>query len=205
MSRLLLGVICLCAQSSNAQPKKGDKELSFVSGGFSFNFGGDGKPTNLEGSGSFFSSSFQNFNVGGRLGYFLTSRNEIGAGTFLSVFRDSFCKKSFFNGQITDEGCDSDTDVGLGFSGFYRYNFVRGERKGFPFVGATIGVSDVTSSFTGNVALRPEAGYKYFFKKNVALDFSVGYTAQLNKVDEDRFTQDRRHSVNGQFGLSFIF
>jgi hypothetical protein len=203
----VLALLCLGSQPSNAQPKKGDKEVLAFSSGFVFSFGGDIKIGSLEGQG-FFSSSFrvQSFSLGGDLGYFLTSRNEIGGGLAFSATRFRSCFKSFSNGQVTSESCNSDSNVGLGLSGFYRYNFVRGEAKGFPFVGGTISAASVTDNFTGNVRARPHVGYKYFLKKSVALDFSVGYTVDLNKVDDPGpFIRDRNSSIDGRLGLSFVF
>lgn len=97
------------------------------------------------------SSSSQGFNIGGEAGYFLTRKNEIGGGLFLSVDRFRFCQQSFMDGVVSDKICRSDTRVGLGLTGLYRYNFAKAEAKGFPFIGGTVSVSDVTRNFTGNV------------------------------------------------------
>ena len=72
-------------------------------------------------------------------------------------------------------------------------------------MGAEIGVGDVTSNFTGNVRRRPFVGYKYYVKQNVALDFNVGYSFDINKVDEPFFNRDRGGNIDGRVGLSFIF
>lgn len=215
IKKLLSGVmfvlvfLCLCSQPSQAQQKKGDKEVQAFASGFSFQWGDSFKPRSLEGaSGSFISSSSsQSLSLGGSLGYFATRKNEIGGGVSLSVFRFRSCTTSFNNGQITGESCGSDSDVSLGLSAFYRYHFGKADAKGFPFVGVSISIGSVTRNFTGNVGARPHVGYKYFLKRNVALDFSVGYSVQLNKVDNDRFffMQNRSSSVNGQLGLSFVF
>jgi hypothetical protein len=172
-------------------------------------WGGSSKPRSLEGASGFFisSSSSQSFGLGGSLGYFATRKNEIGGGVSLNVGRFRSCTTSFNNGQITGESCGSDSNVSLGLSAFYRYNFGKADAKGFPFVGASISVGSVTRNFTGNVGARPHVGYKYFLKRNVALDFSVGYSFAINEVDDDRsfFIQDRSSSINGQLGLSFVF
>jgi hypothetical protein len=204
-------VFPLCSESSQAQQKKGDKEVLLFSNGFFFDFGGDTKLNTAKSdpftSGSFFSSSSsQGFNIGGEVGYFLTRKHEVGGGPFLSVDHFSFCQQDFVGSELTGKTCSSDTQVGLGLTGLYRYNFAKAEARGFPFVGGTISVSDVTRNFTGNVRARPHAGYKYFVKKNVALDFSVGYLIEVNKVNNDSlFITDRRHSIDGQLGLSFVF
>jgi hypothetical protein len=178
------------------------------SSGFSFGFGGDFKPRDLEGTGSFSSSTnTQQFNIGGELGYFLTRRTEIGGGVSLSAFRASSCRTSFSDGQITGKSCDSGSSANLGLSAFYRYNFGKADARGVPFVGISMGASSVSTNFTGNIRARPFAGYKYFIKKNVALDFSVGYSIDVNKVSDDSsfFIVDRRSSVDGRVGLSFLF
>ncbi|MEK6406244.1 MAG: hypothetical protein AABN34_04695 [Acidobacteriota bacterium] len=215
IKKLISGVMfvlvffCLCSQSSLAQQKKGDKEVQAFASGFNFQWVGSSRPRSLEGaSGSFTSSSSsQGFSLGGSLGYFLTRRNELGGGVSLSVVRFRSCTTSFNNGQITGESCGSDSNGSLGLIAFYRYNFGKADAKGFPFVGASIGVGNVTRNFTGNVLARPHVGYKYFLKRNVALDFSVGYSVQLNKGDEDRsfFIRDRLSTIDGQLALSFVF
>jgi hypothetical protein len=108
------------------------------------------------------------------------------------------------DGTLVEE-CESDSNVGLGLTGFYRYNFAGKGKRGFPFVGAELIVLDVTENFTGNVRARPHVGYKYFVKKNVAIDFNVGYTVELNKVDERFFNRGREGVIDGRVGLSFIF
>jgi len=192
--------------------RKAIKKSRLLPAGSNFQWGGNSKPRSLEGSpftsGTFISSSSsQSLSLGGSLGYFATRKNEIGGGVSLSVFRFRSCTTSFNNGQITGESCGSDSDVSLGLSAFYRYHFDKADAKGFPFVGASISVGSVTRNFTGNIGARPHVGYKYFLKRNVALDFSVGYSVQLKKVDDDRFffIQNRSSSVNGQLGLSFVF
>jgi hypothetical protein len=100
--------------------------------------------------------------------------------------------------------CSTDTNAGLGFDAFYRYNIAKPESKGFPFGGFSVSVADVTTTFTGNVTARPHAGYKYFFKRNVALDVSVGYRFDVNRVTQG-FIQDRHKSIDGTAGLSFVF
>jgi hypothetical protein len=207
----VLAVLLLCSPSSQAQQKKGDKEVLLFSNGFFSDFGGDTKLNTLKASQFTFvgftsSSNSQGFNIGGEVGYFVTRKNEIGGGLFLSVDRFSSCQETFMDGELVDKHCGSDTRTGLGLTGLYRYNFAKAEAKGFPFVGGTISVSDVTTNFTGNVRARPHAGYKYFVKRNVALDFSVGYLIEVNKVNQDSlFVTDRHQRIDGQLGLSFVF
>lgn len=201
----LLTTVLLSSQSSLAQQKKGDFEITAFSSGFNFGFGGDFKSTSSDGRvTSTTTEKVQSFNLGGQAGYFLTRRHEVGGGLNLSVSRFEICNK--FSGDETGEFCNSDTNVGLGLSAFYRYNIAKAEAKGFPFVGVTFSVASVTDNFTGNFRLRPHAGYKYFVKRNVALDFSVGYSFDVNKVDDSSvFIVERRKSVDGQLGLSFVF
>lgn len=192
MCALMLAALLLAdSPCAYAQVEKGSKETIF-SGGFFV--GLDESSGNGGGS------------VSGKFGYFLTRHHEIGGGTSISVFRFRFCSRTIdANGNVISESCDSDVSFGMGLSGFYRYNFAKEGAKGFPFVGGAISVASVTDNFTGNFSARPEVGYKYFLKKNVALDFSVGVTLQLNKVGDDFFLNSRRENINGQLGLSFIF
>lgn len=202
---MLLLTALLCSKSSLAQQKKGDFEITAFSSGFNFGFGGDFKSSSSNGRvTSTTTEKVQSFDLGGQAGYFLTRRHEVGGGLNLSVSHFEICNK--FSGEEPGEFCNSNTNVGLGLNAFYRYNIAKAEAKGFPFVGVSFSVSSVTDNFTGNFRLRPHAGYKYFVKRNVALDFSVGYSFDLNKVDDSRlFTLDRRQSVDGQLGLSFVF
>lgn len=198
----------LCPQPAHGQIKKGDKEVLVFSSGFNAGFGGGSRPRDLTDSGSFVSSiTSVGFNLGGEAGYFITRHHEVGAGLHLSASWFKFCVKDFSDGQITGEQCDSDSNVGLGLSGFYRYNFARADARGFPFVGGSLLVTDVTTNFRGNISARPHAGYKYFVKRNVALDFSAGYLIELNKDqrDDSFFIINRRHGIDGRIGLSFVF
>jgi hypothetical protein len=88
---------------------------------------------------------------------------------------------------------------------FFRWHD-KGDKK-FPFVGTELSVSNVTTNATGNFKLRPHAGYKYFFNKNVALDVSVGFLVDLNKKrgGSPFITTDRQAKIDGQLGLSFVF
>ena len=189
---LLFAVILVGCESSYGQHEKGDKEVLFFSGSF---FIGVGE-----------TSGFSSVSVGGGMGYFLTRKHEVGGSLNANVFRFRLCSRVIdSDGNIISENCDSDTEFSAGLSGFYRYNFAGKGDRGFPFVGGEIGVADVTNNFTGNVRGRPFVGYKYYVKKNVALDFSVGYSFDINKVNERFFDTDRGGNINGRVGLSFIF
>jgi hypothetical protein len=217
MSGMLLRVISVVAlfvttllisyDSAQAQQKKGDKEIMFFSGGFTVSVDETGfEHDDLTGRGAIGrTSDFRAFSIGGKVGYFITRNNEIGASTFLGLFHAKFCIRSFEDGQITGESCDSDTAFAMGLGGFYRYHFARESARGFFFVGADLTADDVTRNFTGNIRIRPHVGYKYFFNKNVALDANVGYSAELNKRDSPFFARDREGSITGQFALSFLF
>lgn len=199
---LLLLVVGAPAQ---AQQKKGDFEITALASGFTVNFGGDVR--SLPGFGSTFTqtSSSQNFRVTGDVGYFITRRHEAGGGLLFSVSHFKDCLRVFDGTQLRSEQCFSDTNVGLGLDAFYRYNFSKPESRGFPFVGFSMSVADVTSDSTGNVSARLFAGYKHFFSRNVALDASVGYRFDVNKLNDGVHIRDRGHSVDGAAGLSFIF
>ena len=188
---LVLALILIGSQPAHAQQEKGDKEVLFFSGNF---FIGVGETSGSSGA-----------TLGGGLGYFLTRKNEVGGALTASVSRFRFCVARVGPGGIIVEDCESSTDFGLGLTGFYRYNFAGKDKRGFPFVGAELIVLDVTENFTGNIRARPHIGYKYFVKKNVAIDFNVGYTVELNKVEEQFFNRGRQGLIDGRVGLSFIF
>jgi hypothetical protein len=211
---LLTGLYCFlfiagfsCSHAL-AQQKKGDVEVLFASGGFTFNSGGEINPVSLAGfSGAIGSDSrSQEFYVSGQAGYFLTRKNELGGGLSLTLFHDHFCETDVSVGQITGSSCSSSTTPYLGLSGFYRYNFAKEGAKGFPFAGFDISVADIIHrDFTGDIVAIPRAGYKYFVRRNVALDGSVGYQIALNKAVPQGFTQTRPQSIIGEVGLSFLF
>ena len=74
-----------------------------------------------------------------------------------------------------------------------------------------IGSSSSGFGFTFSRGSRPRSlegsGYKYFLSKTVALDFSVGYSFDINKVNDSNqfFITDRSSSIDGRVGLSFVF
>jgi hypothetical protein len=197
-------IVLIGCGSAAAQQKKGDKEVRFFSGGFFFNFGGDSRFVDSFGNNVSFSSTSQGFEIGATVGYFATRRHEVGGGTHFSAFHTRSCTRTLFGDQFS-EFCNSNADVGLGLIGFYRYNFARETSKRFPFVAIQVSVNDVTGNFTGNVSAFPHAGYKYFLKGNVAVDFTVGYVIQVNKVRDSFFDRDRLNTIAGNFGLTFIF
>ncbi|MCI0486551.1 MAG: hypothetical protein L0229_08110 [Blastocatellia bacterium] len=208
---LVFAIPFFCCHSVCAQQEKGSKEVQFFSSSFSFTADASETITRIVGNSeeTRTRSRSQGFSLGGRLGYFLTRKHEVGGGTDMNIFRSRFCRRVVQNEQLIDEDCNSNTFFRLGLTGFYRYNFAGEGARGFPFVGGEFAVSDVTRNFTGNLSVRPHAGYKYYLKKNVALDFSLGYSAQLNKVTERdeffSFETSRGSSVNGVFSLSFVW
>jgi hypothetical protein len=203
---LVIGMWLNCAASS-AQQKKGDVEILVSStAGLTASWSSEAS-TDLSGSGSF-SSDFrsQEFFVSGGAGYFLTRRHELGGSVNLFVAHFSACTSSFSNGQITGKSCGSDTTTSFGLSGFYRYYFAKEGAKGFPFVGVEVAANDlVHRDFTGNVNLNPVAGYRRFLTRNVALDFSAGYSIGLNKVSTPGFNESRPQAFSARAGLAFVF
>lgn len=188
----LVAAILIGCETSSAQHERGDKEVLFFSGSF---FIGVGETSGLS-----------SFSAGGGMGYFLTRKHEVGGTLNANVFSFRTCIGNIDpdTGQIRED-CDTDTEFFGGVSGFYRYNFAGKDKRGFPFVGGEVGVVDVTRNFTGNVQGRGFVGYKYYLKKNVALDFNVGYRFDINKVNERFFNSDREGNIDGRLGLSFIF
>lgn len=203
---LLLVALVFCVRDIHAQQKKGDIEITgSSSSGFNVSFSSFSSHSV---GGLSFSNSFnqQSFNITGDAGYFLTHRHEVGGGLGLSVTHFKSCSKTFMDGTLISEGCTSDTFAGLGLDAFYRYNIAKPDARGFPFVGVSASVASVTQNFTGNFSARPHAGYKYFLKKNIALDVSVGFRFDINQVDDEGFfPEDRRKAIDGRLGLSFVF
>jgi hypothetical protein len=188
-----LCILSLCDATAQAQPKKGDKEVYLLTGNTYIGVGDQ--------------SGNASFSASGRLGYYFTRRNEVGGGIDFFVSHSKFCIPAFVeDGQvIIPERCDSFTNAGVGFSGFYRFNIAREGARGFPFIGADVSVADVTSHYTGNWRARPHVGYKYFLNKKVGLDFSFGYAVELNKVSDPIFNRGRQGYLLGQLGLTFLF
>ena len=96
---------------------------------------------------------------------------------------------------------DGSGNASFGASGRLGYYFTRRNE-----VGGQISVADVTRHFTGNWRARPHVGYKYLLKNNVGLDFSFGYSVELNRVRGPfvSFTQGREQHLDGQVGLTFL-
>ena len=183
--------LLLVSDAANGQVEKGNKEVLLFSGGFAIGVGE--------------TSGFSNFGAGGKIGYYLSRRNEVGTGTFVNVSRNRICVgRVGSDGSVSFSDCETQTSLQLGVSGFYRYNFTGRESRGFPFIGAELSVSDVTDNFTGNVRIRPFVGYKQFISKNIAIDFTAGYSAGLNRGDGS-FRSVRTGVLNGEAGLSFFF
>lgn len=204
---LSLAVLLMNSGAATAQQEKGTKEILFFSGGFFYAVDQTRfRDADLKGTGSVgFSRGAGGLNFGGQLGYFLTRRNEIGGGVSLSLYHSRFCVRTFSDGQFTGEACSSDTYFAMGLDAFYRYHFAREGSRRFFFVGADLSAVDVTRSYTGSIRVRPHVGYRYFLDKKVALDFSAGYSAELNKQVDGFFPRDREGSIVGQLSLSFLF
>lgn len=192
---LLLAIIWLASLPSTgrAQQEKGDKELQ-LQGSLTFGLGDAG--------GSFSAMG------GAQLGYFFTDQQEVGVGVQLTFSRTS-----------TDTSVGGVKISGSGISisafphGFYRFHLKRGG-KFYPYVGVEGGIAisgspGSTFNFGGQKIeteggtstfgyVRPNAGAKYFFQKNAALDVNAGY--QVTFV-----SGARQQEINGRLGLSFIF
>jgi hypothetical protein len=203
----LVSIVCFFHSNTFAQVEKGTKEVLVFSSDFSINVNEPAIPDSNATGSVFGFENTRTFNIGGKFGYFLSQRNEVGAGTNFSVARFKFCARDFINGQLISKECDSDTRYDQGLSDFYRYNFADKGDKRFLFAGTELSVSSVRRNFTGNFKLRPQVGYKYFLNKNVALDLSVGCLVDLNKKNDSFVLLQfgRQVNIDGQLGLSFIF
>jgi hypothetical protein len=210
-------VLSVCGNEVFAQVEKGSKEISVFSGGFFADLNNAETVRRIDILGETFetriSSRSQGFDLGGRFGYFLTRKHEIGGGLNLAVTHSRLCISGFDDDEDTGEDCTSNTSKGLGLAAFYRYNFAGQGERGFPFVGVSLEGANLTRENGRLARLRPEGGYKYFFNKNVALDLSVGVSVDLNKVNTfsgpiigtATIDSDRRWNLNGRIGFSFVF
>jgi hypothetical protein len=204
---LSFAVVLMNSGAATAQQEKGNKEILFFSGGFFFTVDQTRfRDADFKGTGSVgLWRGASGLSFGGQLGYFLTRRNEIGGGVSLYLYHSKFCVRTFSDGQFTGEACSSDTYFAMSLDAFYRYHFAREGARKFFFVGADLSAADVTRNYTGNIRVRPHVGYRYFLDKKIALDFSVGYSAELNKQVDGFFPRDREGSIVGQLSLSFLF
>jgi hypothetical protein len=213
----LLAVLAVCGNTVSAQVEKGSKEITVFSGGFFADLNRAETVSRIvvfDGTlETRVSSRSQGFDIGGRFGYFLTRKHEIGGGLNYTVSHSRICFSGSGDDEDQIEDCTSNTGTILGLAGFYRYNFAGKDERGFPFVGVGVEAANLTRENSRLARLRPEAGYKYFFNKNVALDASVGVSVDLNKINN--FTgpitgvaaieSDRRWNLNGRIGLAFVF
>lgn len=169
---LLLGSITL---PTLAQQEKGDKELQ-LQGLITVSFG-----ENKSASGTV----FINF------GYFFTDRQEVGVGT-----------------NLTLGGGAGNIDLSAGVTGFYRYHLLRKKENLRPYIGIDLfsaaliggGSSDANSATPSKLDLtflRPNIGFKYFFKRNVAFDVNSGYGFSVKSAKNGQF--------DSRLGVSYIF
>ena len=200
-------ILIACCSAVRSQQKSGNKEISFLTGGFFISVNETGfKDSEFSGTGVVGrTTGARSFNVGGLIGYFLTRHNEIGGGPSVYFSHAKFCLRSYEDGKVTGEYCDSSNYFSMGLSGLYRYHFGREGARKVLFAGTDLLVGDVTRNYTGNIRMRPHVGYRYFLEKKVSLDFSVGYNAELNKKTNSYYQRDREGWISGQLGLSFIF
>jgi hypothetical protein len=118
-----ISVVCFFPSDTFAQVEKGTKEILVFSSGFYISV----KEPEIrfsDSEGTVSTGSFDNsrsFNLGGKFGYFLSQRNEIGGGTNLGVSHSKFCSRLFKDGQLISEECDSQTRYNQGVSGFYQF------------------------------------------------------------------------------------
>lgn len=177
ISKVVLALGCLFVLSSSgyAQQEKGDSEL-LLTGNFLVGFGG---------------GESIKFGLGAlTYGHYVTRRQEIGGGIIFLV------------GKAGGSGGDSGgTDYFAGPNAFYRYNFLKAGAKAFPYLGVEgggfFGSGDVKAGY-----VRPNLGFKYFFKRNVAFDMNVGYERIFASLGGD---SGSANVVDGRIGISFIF
>ncbi|HLG15737.1 MAG TPA: hypothetical protein VJH03_14720 [Blastocatellia bacterium] len=119
------------------------------------------------------------------LGYFATRNHEVGVGVILLV----------------QGGAGTDTTTLAGPNGYWRYNFGAAGAKSVPYMGVEgggiFGSDDLKVGF-----VRPHAGFKYYFKRNVAFDLNVGYIRGFATFSGE---SGGANLVDTRIGLSFVF
>ncbi|MGH9861860.1 MAG: hypothetical protein ACRD35_00385 [Candidatus Acidiferrales bacterium] len=179
IKRVLLVVVCLltflslAALPAAAQAEKGDKEV-LVNGTFT----------------RFWDGEAFNFGIiAVNLGYYATDHVQVGAGMNFIILT---------GGASGGGGSISETNVG--FNALIRYNFSTEGRKAVPYVGAEYFMfthhEPVNLSF-----IRGHAGVKYFFTRNVAIDFNAGYAR--NVFADSAF--GKVHVVDTRVGIAYVF
>lgn len=131
-------------------------------------------------AGSWFSTG----TVLGSLGYYFTNKWQGGGGANVSI----------------SGGAGTGTEVTFGFNGFVRYNFSTEGRKTVPYVGFDYFMFDADEP-TNLSFFRPNAGVKYFFARNVALDFNGGYSR--NFFADSTF--GKLHAIDYRAGIAYVF
>jgi hypothetical protein len=124
-----------------------------------------------------------NGSIGLAYGYFLTEKHQVG---FQGI-------TAFSGGGTTFFG-----------EGFYRYN-LKASEKLRPYVGVATGsfgsTSDTSAAFGNNAYVKPNAGFKYYFKRNVAFDLNGGYQVNFKKPA----FSPRTHNIDVRMGIALIF
>jgi hypothetical protein len=162
----------LAASPAAAQQEQGDKELSiFATTATSF---GGGTPT------------FTNGTIVPGIGYFITRQVEVSGISFISI----------------SGGGGTGTSVDFGLGGTLDYNFAKEGRKAFPYLGIELDWFNVSGSpRTNDVEIRPHGGFKFFVKRNVALDLNAGYRRGISGPFKDAGL----NIIDVRFGIKFIF
>ena len=118
-------------------------------------------------------------------GYFATRHHEIGFGALF----------------VVQGGAGSDTMVIAGPNAYWRYNFGAAGQKTVPYIGleggGIFGSDDLKVGF-----VRPHAGFKHYFKRNVAFDLNVGYIRGFASFSGG---SGGANLVDTRLGLTFVF
>lgn len=138
----------------------------------------NGDVTTLTASGSSFTSG--NLSLG--YGYYFTPQIQLFSGTNIGIFGGS--------------GLGTDVSSGANFA--LRYNFSTAGRKLVPYLAFEYFIFDVEESKESSF-LRPNGGFKYFFTRNAAFDFNVGY-------GRNAFADGPKlNMINERLGIAFVF
>ena len=127
-------------------------------------------------------ASFTQGTASGSIGYYFSKSLELIGGTSLSL----------------SQGDSGGTSVDAGLNGAFRYNFSSSGKKAVPYVGFEYFMNSVRDPKDSSF-IRPNGGFKYYFKRNVAIDVNGGW-------GRNAFASGPKFNViNERIGIVFVF
>ena len=103
-------------------------------------------------------------------------------------------------GNLGVQGVESDLNLSL--AAFTEYNWVSGDSKWVPFVGASLGWATLESDtvFDGDaITVGIEGGVKYFIQSNVAVSFSLGGDYAFDEIFPGGDDFNKRLNIGTRF------